>query len=82
MKRSGASGTHVRLMLGPPPMPVYRMMLLVHRLVSERHMPYSDWTLSKAADSCCARRSPETVDCGAADCSTELFFDSGLPLSS
>jgi hypothetical protein len=34
MKRSGASGTHVRLMLGRPPMPVYRMMLLVHRLVS------------------------------------------------
>lgn len=31
MKRSGASGTHVRLMLGRPPMPVYRMMLLVHR---------------------------------------------------
>ncbi len=79
MKRSGASGTHVRLMLGRPPMPVYRMMLLVHRLVSGRHMLYSDWA---AADSCCARRSPETVDCGAADCSTELLFDYGLPLSS
>ena len=61
MKRSGASGTHVRLMLGRPPMPVYRMMLLVHRLVSGRHMLYSDWA---AADSWCARRSPDTVDCG------------------
>ena len=80
MKRSGASGTHVRLMLGRPPMPVYRMMLLVHRLVSGRHICSIQIGLRPILAARGVRRKLPTAE--AADCSTELFFDYGLPLSS